>query len=95
MTAAGPKPEDHDTWILESDHLTGPWKLVTYLKSFGTQAYYPNLPSKFISGDGRTAWLWYGANYAPFDRPSDPPGSAYRLCQQQIRFLRPGDVAGP
>ncbi len=91
----GPHPQDYDTYILESDRLTGPWKLVTYLNSFGTQAYYPNLPSKFISADGRTAWLWYGANYAPFDRTSDPPASGYRMCQQQIRFLRPGDFTGP
>lgn len=92
MEADGPHPEDHDTWIAESGSLTGPWKLVTYLKSFGTQAYYPNLPSKFLSGDGRTAWMWYGANYAPFDRRSDPPGSAYRMVQQQIRFLTPSDL---
>ena len=91
LKADGPHPEDHDTWVAESDSMTGPWKLVTYLKSFGTQAYYPNLPSKFISGDGRTAWLWYGANYAPFDRHSDPPGSGYRLCEQQVRFLKPGE----
>ncbi len=95
MEADGPHPEDHDTWIAESSSMTGPWKLVTYLKSFGTQAYYPNLPSKFLSADGRTAWMWYGANYAPFDRHSDPPGSAYRMVQQQIRFLTPGDFAKP
>src|SRR6185295_18337640 len=39
---------DYDTYMLESDHMTGPWKVVTYLKKFGTQAYYPNLPSKFL-----------------------------------------------
>jgi hypothetical protein len=82
---------DYDTYMLESDTMTGPWKVVTYLKKFGTQAYYPNLPSKFISGDGRTAWMWYGANYAPFDRFADPPGSGYRLSEQQIRLLRPGE----
>ena len=26
---------DFDTWILESDDITGPWALVEYMKSFG------------------------------------------------------------
>lgn len=81
-------PGDYDTFILESDALTGPWKMVTFLKSFGKQAYFPNLPSKFLSDDGRNAWLWYGANFMPFGREEDPPGSAYHMCQQRIRFLR-------
>src|SRR5205085_6298542 len=41
-----------DTYILESDQLTDPWKLVTYMKRFGEQAYFANFPSKFISADG-------------------------------------------
>ena len=53
-----------NTYILESTEITGPWKLVTYLKDFGEQAYFVNIPSKFISSDGRTAWLWYSGNFA-------------------------------
>lgn len=83
---------DFDTYILESSSMTGPWKLVHYWPSFGTQGYYPNLPSKFLSGDGRNAWLWYGANFSPFDRAADPPGSGYHLCEQRIRFLTAADT---
>ena len=36
------------SYILEADALTGPWRLVTYLKDFGEQAYFLNFPSKFI-----------------------------------------------
>lgn len=36
-----------DTYFLESDDLTGPYSLVTYLSSFGPEAYFMNIPSKF------------------------------------------------
>ena len=54
-----------NTYVLESSSLTGPWRLVTYMKSFGEQGYFVNLPSKFIASDGRTAWLCYSGNFAP------------------------------
>ena len=47
------------TYILESDKLDGDWKLVSYMKDFGEQAYFVNIPSKFVSKDGKTAWLLY------------------------------------
>ena len=53
-----------NTYILEADQITGPWKLATYMKHFGEQAYFVNIPSKFISVDGRTMWLCYSANFA-------------------------------
>ena len=54
VTDGGNTVSKYDTYILESDRMTGPWKLVTYLRQFGEQAYFVNLPSKFISPDGRT-----------------------------------------
>jgi len=83
---------EFDSYVLESDAMTGPWKLVHYFPSFGKQGYYPNLPSKFISSDGRNAWLWYGANFSPFDREQDPPGGGYHLSEQRIRFLTAADT---
>lgn len=84
-----------NTYILESDQITGPWKLVTYMRHFGEQAYFTNIPSKFISGDGRTAWLLYSANFAPYlaDVPlrSRPVGSRYAMCLQEVRLLSPSD----
>lgn len=93
-TVNGTKIEwgDFDTYVLESSQMTGPWKLVHYFPSWGTQGYYPNLPTKFLSGDGRNGWMWYGANFAPFDRTQDPPGSGYHLVEQRIRFLTAADT---
>ncbi len=79
-----------NTYILESERLTGPWRLATYMKDFGQQAYFVNLPSKFISADGRAAWLCYSANFAAWNGQavnSNPPGSHYGLVLQEIRLL--------
>jgi hypothetical protein len=79
------------TYILESDRITGPWRLVTYMKNFGEQAYFVNIPSKFISGDGRTVWLCYAANFKKSlnGQPlrADPPGSGYGMVLQEVRLL--------
>ena len=80
-----------NTYILESSNITGPWKIVTYLKDFGEQAYFVNIPSKFIGKDGKTAWLLYSGNFAPdwngMKIKSDPPGTHYGMVLQKIEFL--------
>jgi hypothetical protein len=89
-----------NTYILESSEITGPWKLVTYMRDFGVQGYFANFPSKFISKDGRTAWLSYSANFAVTTPPfwvkkggeklkSDPEGSGYWWTLQEVRLLGP------
>jgi hypothetical protein len=79
------------TYILESGQITGPWKLVVFMKDFGEQAYFVNLPSKFLNPDGRRAWLCYSANftngYLKTNYRSNPPGSGYGMVLQEIRFL--------
>ena len=74
-----------------SNEITGPWRLVTYMKEFGEQGYFLNIPTKFISPDGRTAWLCYSGNFAKDWRGAvmqeKPPGSHYGLVLQQIRLL--------
>ncbi len=79
-----------NTYILESDNITGPWKIITYLKDFGEQAYFVNIPSKFISADGKTAWLLYSGNYAVdwngMKITENPPGSHYGMVFQKIEF---------
>jgi len=82
---------DYDTYVLESDAVTGPWRLVTYMKGFGPQAYFVNLPSKFISSDGRTLWLCYSANWSRRGIRGNPPGSRYALCLQEFRLLTPAE----
>jgi hypothetical protein len=75
-----------NSYILESDQITGPWKMVTYLHHFGEQAYFVHISSKFISSDGRTMWLGYSANFTGGQK-SNPPGSAYGLTLQEIKLL--------
>ena len=59
VTDGWPTCAKMNTYILEADEITGPWRLVTYMKDFGEQGYFLNIPSKFISADGRTVWLCY------------------------------------
>jgi hypothetical protein len=81
-----------NTYVLESDSLTGEWKLITYMKNFGEQAYFVNIPSKFISKDGQTMWLLYSGNYATNWNgehiQSNPVGSHYGLVMQKIQLLK-------
>ena len=91
ITDGWPTVKSMDTYILESENMTGPWKMVSYLKDFGPQAYFVNIPSKFISDDGHTAWLCYSANFS-YTRHNEqykgnPEGSGYHMCLQQIKFL--------
>jgi hypothetical protein len=80
-----------NTYILESSRLTGPWRLVSYMKNFGEQSYFVNFPSKFISADGQSAWLCYSANFATDWNnekiKSVPPGSHYGLVLQEVKLL--------
>lgn len=81
-----------NTYILESDKLEGEWRLITYLKNFGEQAYFVNIPSKFISKDGKTAWLLYSGNFATdwngMKITPNPPGSHYGMVYQKFEFLK-------
>lgn len=77
-----------DSYILESDQLTGPWKMVTYMQEFGTQGYFLNFPSKFISEDGKTMWLCYSGNYGAHRKlPRNPPHGRYGLSLYEVRLL--------
>jgi len=77
-----------DTYLLESDHVEGPWKLFTYMEHFGEQGYFVNIPSKFISPDGYTSWLSYSGNFATFkDLKVNPPGGRYGFILQEMKLL--------
>lgn len=85
----------YDTYLMESDKMTGPWKMVTYMREFGRQAYFVNIPSKFISENGLSMWLCYSANYMfnddrnnpDFLEGESPKGSAYSLSLHEIKLL--------
>ena len=77
-----------DSYIMESDKLTGPWKMVTYMQEFGTQGYFLNFPSKFISDDGKTMWLCYSGNFGAHTKlPRNPPHGRYGLCLYEVQLL--------
>ncbi len=92
VTDGWPTVNEMDTYIMESDSLTGPYKMVHYLKEFGPQAYFVNIPSKFISDDGKSFWLCYSANFkfANSVRMNPdagfPKGSHYALCLQEVKL---------
>ncbi len=92
VTDGGNTTAKMNTYILESNDLTGDWKLVTYMKDFGEQAYFVNFPSKFISKDGMTAWMMYSGNFVTgwtdIIVKENPPGSHYGLVMQKVEFLR-------
>jgi len=55
------------------------------------QAYFVNIPSKFISPDGQTMWLMYSGNFATNwnneQIKPNPPGSHYGLVMQKIQLI--------
>ncbi len=88
ITDGWPTVKFMDTYFLESDHIEGPWKLITYMKNFGEQGYFVNIPTKFISEDGYKSWLSYSGNFAPFsDLGINPPGGRYGFILQEFNFL--------
>jgi hypothetical protein len=88
VTDGWPTVAKMQSYILESDNLTGPWKMVTYMKDFGEQGYFLNFPSKFISEDGKNLWLCYSANYGESgDKLKiNPPGGRYGLSLHEIKL---------
>lgn len=96
ITDGWPTVTKMDSYILEADELTGPWRMVAYLEDFGEQAYFLNFPSKFISPDGRTLWLAYSANFIDewngVDLEFNPPGGRYGLSLHELRLLGPEDM---
>lgn len=95
ITDGWPTVAKMDSYILEADEITGPWRMVAYMEDFGEQAYFLNFPSKFINTDGRTLWLCYSANFSPdwngVKLEFNPPGGRYGLCLHELRLLRPED----
>lgn len=97
VTNGGNTESMYDSYILEADKITGPWKRVTYMKNFGTQAYFLNIPSKFISPDGRSFWICYSANWQNQlgkHYASIPAGGTYSMTLQQVRLLTPKEILG-
>ena len=84
MTLSRVDDADRDffnTLILESEAIDGKYRVVQYLKGFATISYFMNIPSPFISEDGRTMWLCYSSNYNYKNNPLPTiGGSQYSMC---------------
>jgi hypothetical protein len=95
VTDGWPTVAKMNSYILEADAITGPWRMVTYLKDFGEQAYFLNFPSKFISPDGKSLWLCYSANFSGGWNGAklkyNPPGGRYGLSLHEVKLLGPGE----
>lgn len=70
--------------LLESDGLLGPWRMVQYFPSLGPNAYCICFPSKFISSDGKRAWLLCSANYTAMPAPGQPEGMRYAAHFREV-----------
>ena len=92
VTDGGTTVSKMNTYILESDKLEGEWRIIAYMKDFGEQAYFVNIPSKFISKNGKQMWLLYSANFAPDWNEQkiveNPPGSHYGMVFQKIQLVK-------
>jgi hypothetical protein len=91
VTDGGNTYSQMNTYLLESDNIAGDWKMITYMKNFGEQGYFVNIPSKFISNDGKTVWLLYSGNFWSNMNGAqvgvNPPGGHYGMTFQKIEFL--------
>jgi hypothetical protein len=90
VTDGWPTIRTMDSYLLEADDVTGPWKMIAHLPEFGPQGYFLNFPSKFISEDGQRAWLCYSANFtssAVLPLQADPVGSRYAMCLLELEFV--------
>ena len=78
-----------DTWLAIADNLWGPWRQLAYLEAFGSQAYFTCIPSKFLSPDNRSFWMFWSANWH-LPAWQNPPGSSYSLSVGEFDLMPPG-----
>jgi hypothetical protein len=91
ITDGGNTISKFNTYIVESDKITGPWKLVVYMHNFGEQGYFVNIVSKFLSQDGWSGWLCYATNftngYLHTNYKALPPGGGYGMNLHEFHLL--------
>jgi hypothetical protein len=96
VTDGWPTVAKMHSYILEADQITGPWRMVVYMKDFGEQGYFLNFPSKFVQSDGKRLWLCYSANFADnwngVKLAVNPPGGRYGLCLHEVQLLQAGEA---
>ncbi len=88
-TGIGDVAEEHRTIIMESDKITGPYKTIHYMVDWGPGSYFGNIPAKYISEDGKTAWLVISANC--WAEPANPPQCIYSCSMHEFKFVTMDD----
>ena len=73
------------TIFWEADAITGPYKIVHYMKDWGAQTYFPNIPSQFINDDGTSAWLTVASNYSV--QNINPHQNRYAASMHELTFV--------
>jgi len=81
--------DEHRTIFMESDKITGPYKVIRFMKNWGPGSYFGNIPAKWISKDGKTAWLVIAANC--WGEPPNPAQCTYACSMHEIQFVTAGD----
>lgn len=73
------------TIFWESDKITGPYKIVHYMKNWGAQTYFPNITPQFINKDGRSAWMTVASNYSV--QNINPHQCRYAASMHELLFV--------
>lgn len=73
------------TIFWEADELTGPYKIVHYMKNWGAQTYFPNISSQFINEDGSSAWMTVACNYSV--QNINPHQCRYAASMHELAFV--------
>ncbi|MDE5417404.1 hypothetical protein L3049_05230 [Labilibaculum sp. DW002] len=73
------------TIFWEADEITGPYKLVHYMKDWGAQTYFPNITPQFINDDGTSAWMTVASNYSV--QNINPHQNRYAASMHELAFV--------
>ncbi|WP_282053879.1 DUF7402 domain-containing protein [Maribacter luteus] len=73
------------TIFWEADEITGPYKIVHYMKDWGAQTYFPNITPQFINDDGTSAWMTVASNYSV--QNINPHQNRYAASMHEFAFV--------
>ena len=78
-----------DTYLLEADAVTGPFRLVSYMPRLGPQMYFQHISSAFWSADGLTGALFSSGNWDGncVTQGSNPPGERYGMVTTEFSLI--------
>lgn len=80
---------EFDTYVLESQAMTGPFSMVSFMHALGPQMYFQHASSSGWSEDGLQGVLFSSGNWdgACIKQGSNPPGERYGLVTTQFGLV--------